>query len=149
MTNPKTEIPAMNRAIFLGDIENLAWDRTLDTLTIASIRKVSNAVEKQLRSFAPLEVIASSHYFAKQIWFAWGRDPRRLLGSGQDGADLQIIKLIKEEHIYKRFNTVIIGSGDGIFAHPASHLAKRGITVLAAYGSGGLSKKLHLIFCIY
>ena len=87
-----------SRSIFLGDIENLAWDTQASTLTLDSIRSISQAVNIELQSFTPLEVVASSHHFAKQIWFGWGRTTRRLLGSGPDGADKALLSLIKKEN---------------------------------------------------
>ena len=103
------------RSIFLGDIENLAWDKQANTRTLPSIRTNSAAVSIKLQEYSPLEVLASSHYFAKQIWFAWGRTTRRLLGSGPDGADKPLLDLVNNEKLHERFDTVIIGSGDGIF----------------------------------
>ena len=133
-----------NRSIFLGDIENLAWDTQAKTLTLNSIRSISQAVNIELQSFTPLEVLASSHHFAKQIWFGWGRTARRLLGSGPDGADKALLSLIQKENLHERFDTVIIGSGDGIFTNAATELIAKGVHVIAAYANGGISKKLQL-----
>ena len=132
------------RSIFLGDIENLAWDKQANTLTLPSIRTISDAVSIKLQEYSPLEVLASSHYFAKQIWFAWGRTTRRLLGSGPDGADKALLDLVNNEKLHERFDTVIIGSGDGIFTKVATELASRKVHVIAAYGNGRLSKELQL-----
>jgi len=133
-----------DRLLFLGDIENLAWDQSLNTVTVSSIQQISFAVHTKFTQYNAQEVIATSHHFAKKVWFAWGRTTRRLLGSGPDGADRKLIDLINNEDIAQRFTSVIIGSGDGIFAEPAAQLAAQGLHITAAYGSGGLSKRLAL-----
>ena len=144
MTTPNYQTLSNKRALFLGDIENLAWDPITNTITSDSVKRISNAVQTQIGQNNIQEVIATSHYFAKEIWFAWGRTTRRLLGSGPDGADKKLVDLIRTEDIATRFASVIIGSGDGIFTEPVSYLAAQGLHITVAHGTGGLSKQLAL-----
>ena len=47
--------------------------------------------------------------------------------SGDDGADLALLELLSTPSTLKRFNKVVIASGDGIFFQSSQMLAKRGI----------------------
>ena len=144
MTTHSHRLNSFDRTIFLGDIENLAYNQQLGGLLPEDVQWASAAVWSAIRHFSPQEVIASSHYFAKNIWFSWGRNPRRLVASGPNGADHKLLEVIYNEDLHTRYDTVIIGSGDAIFAHPAAHLIAQGLNVIAIHGTGGASKKLQL-----
>ena len=63
-------------------------------------------------------------------------------GRGKDGADKRLLELGEPEHISRRFQRVVIGSGDGIFATVAHEYARRGLKVELIAGKGGVSKSL-------
>ena len=132
------------RTVFLGDVENLAYNSIKASLTSEDVRRTSASVWSIIGEFNPQEIIASSHHFAQWIWFSWGRNPRRLIGSGRNGADHKLLEVIYSENLYTRYDTVIFGSGDGIFAQPAAELSKKGLKVIAIHGKGCLSNKLKL-----
>ena len=132
------------RTVFLGDIENLAYNSNKDSLLSEDVQRTSVAVWSIIGLYNPQEIIASSHHFAQWIWFSWGRNPRRLIGSGRNGADHELLEVIYSENLHTRYDTVIIGSGDGIFAQPAAQLSKEGLKVIAIHGKGRLSNKLKL-----
>ena len=134
----------IGRALFLGDIENLAWDRKKNTLLPHKIELISKAVNKIFNGYEVQEVIASSRFFAESVWFHWGRNVRRLFASGPDAADLELLRVMNSEDLSARFNTVFIGSGDGIFSESASDLVAKGVQVVVLTGTGTLSKKLKL-----
>ena len=134
----------IGRALFLGDIENLAWDRKKNTLLPHKIELISKAVNKIFSGYEVQEVIASSRFFAESVWFHWGRNVRRLFASGPDAADLELLRVMNSEDLASRFNTVFIGSGDGIFSESASDLVAKGVQVVVLTGTGTLSKKLKL-----
>ena len=138
--NPQTS----GRSLFLGDIENLGWDPQLKTLTPERVQTTCFGVRKALWPFQPQEVVASSHHFAEMVWFHWYRPARRLVGSGPDGADLKLLEVLTNENISERYQTVVIGSGDGIFAEPVAELASQGVHIIALHGTGGMSRKLKL-----
>ena len=134
----------IGRALFLGDIENLAWDREKNTLLPHKIELTSKAVNKIFNGYEVQEVIASSRFFAESVWFNWGRNARRLFASGPDAADIELLRVMNSEDLAARFNTVFIGSGDGIFSEAASDLVTKGVQVVVLTGTGTLSKKLEL-----
>jgi len=135
----------VGRALFLGDIENLAWDRKKNTLLPNKIELTSKAVNKIFNGYEVQEIIASSRFFAESVWFHWGRNARRLFASGPNAADLELLRVMNSEDLVTRFNTVFIGSGDGIFAKAASRLVSQGVQVITLTGTGTLAKELKLV----
>jgi len=135
----------VGRALFLGDIENLAWDRKKNTLLPNKIELTSKAVNKIFNGYEVQEIIASSRFFAESVWFHWGRNARRLFASGPNAADLELLRVMNSEDLATRFNTVFIGSGDGIFAKAASRLVSQGVQVITLTGTGTLAKELKLV----
>lgn len=63
-------------------------------------------------------------------------------GRGKDGADKRLLELGDPDHVSRRFQKVVIGSGDGIFADVAHEYKTRGMTVQLIIGKGGLSNVL-------
>jgi len=88
-----------------------------------------------------MQVVACSHHNAEVVMFNWPK-ARIILRSGKDGADLALIKVATDEDIAKRFNRVVIASGDGIFTTIAKKLSEQGVEVSIVCGRGVLSKSL-------
>jgi hypothetical protein len=68
---------------------------------------------------------------------------RVAVGRGKDGADRRLLELGDPEHVSRRFQRVVIGSGDGIFAGLALEYMTRGIQVELLVGKGALANNLH------
>jgi hypothetical protein len=61
-------------------------------------------------------IVASSSHFARRAWFVFPADGiQRRVRDGADGADLALLESIDLDHDSRRFGTLVIGSGDGIF----------------------------------
>jgi hypothetical protein len=128
------------RAMHLIDVENLLGTPTFD---------IDHAQELWAAyvSIAPIGtadhvVIATSHHAATSAWFGWPASARRLVRSGPDGADLALSRVVAVEHVERRFDRVVIGSGDGFFAEPAARLKAAGCGVSVVARRLGLSRKL-------
>lgn len=133
-----TSIPS--RTLVLVDIENLAG---CFRLTRADTRQIARLVCDATSACGTQTIVASSRYNAPNVVFDWPH-ARFVGGRGPNAADIALISVIEGEGIEKRFDHVIIGSGDGIFAHSAAWLAARGRRVTALVGVGGLSRQLRL-----
>ncbi len=125
--------------MFLGDIENLAGRP--HGPTCSDVEAIAVAVHKVFGHLDPQCVLACAHCNAPAVWYNWP-DARYLVRSGPDGADLRLIQVMEDERVAERFDNVIIGSADGIFADSAAQLASTGVHVIGALGRGRLSKKL-------
>jgi uncharacterized LabA/DUF88 family protein len=64
--------------------------------------------------------------------------------SGENGADLELLAILAQESVETRFDRVVIGSGDGIFALAAARLQAAGVNVTVVVRRGALSRSLRL-----
>lgn len=121
----------------LIDIENVVG---ASELTAANVTEVKTAMDL-LEGANVMKVVACSHHNAEAVMFNWPK-ARIILKSGKDGADLALIRVATDEDIAKRFDRVVIASGDGIFASVAKELSEQGVEVSIVCGRGALSKNL-------
>jgi hypothetical protein len=135
-------IPATGRILHLVDVENLVGGADFTRVEAAAVRQgyegtAPAGVGDQL-------IIATSHHAAVAAWFAWPAKARRLVRSGVDGADLALLAVLALERVETRFDHVVIGSGDGIFAFPAARLQAAGCQVTVVTRPEALSRQLRL-----
>jgi hypothetical protein len=133
---------AYRRVLHLIDVENIVGSASFS-------RELAGAARLAYDDAAPagavnIIVIATSHHAAPEAWFAWPETARRLVRSGRDGADLALIDVISMERIAQRFDQVVIGSGDRIFAFPAARIQAAGCPVTVVTRRESLSRELRL-----
>ncbi len=89
-----------------------------------------------------LVVVAVNPALAVGAYLAWpGRQV--LVGAGPDGADLALLRTIGDRQwVRRRFQRVVIGSGDGVFAAAALELRLLRLTVGVVSRRGSLSRRL-------
>jgi hypothetical protein len=129
------------RSLHLVDVENLLGGTSFtetDVVVAAAAYGTVAAV-----AAGDLVVVSSSHHTAFATWFGWG-DARRVVRSGQDGADLALIEIIETENVAMRFDRVVIASGDKIFAVSAAQLQAAGVEVTVVSRRQSLSRQLRL-----
>ena len=126
-----------NESDLLIDIENVVG---ASELTAANVIEVRTAIDL-MEGANVMQVIACSHHNAEVVMFNWPK-ARIILRSGKDGADLALIKVATDEDIARRFDRVVIASGDGIFTTVARELSEQGVEVSIVCGRGALSKNL-------
>ena len=139
---PMTRIDVVKkRSIHLIDLENLLESPIFSELealvAFEAFKAVADAAEGDHL------VVATSHHGAEAAWFGCP-GARRLVRSGRDGADLALVDVIELENLAGRYDRVVIGSGDGIFAFPAASLQQSGCEVTVVSRVGTLSTKLLL-----
>lgn len=132
-------MPTTARAIHFIDIENLAGS------PVVSPEQASDTLEayRVAAGCGPddLLVVASSHITARlAMWACPG--VRWLIRSGRDGADLALIGAMMMRHIPTRFENVVVGSGDGIFATICAQLQSAGCAVSIVARQESLSRAL-------
>jgi hypothetical protein len=134
-----TTIPA-GRTLHLVDIENLIGD------PFATGPRVAVAYETALTAGGyrdgDLVYVASNPWMWRELAFAPHTPCRMLIAHGEDGADLALLAQAAPEWVAKRFDRMVIGSGDGIFAARAEAVADLGVEVEVVCGVGHMSKKL-------
>jgi hypothetical protein len=139
---PAGSAPRSGRLLHILDLENLVGSADFSTRQASDVYRayVGTAPAGLVNQL----VIATSHHAAAAAWFGMPANARRLVRSGQDGADLALLKVLTTEPVASRYDQIVIGSGDGIFAEEAARLQVAGasITVVTRYDS--LSRRLRL-----
>jgi hypothetical protein len=134
---PRAKHLPAGRSLHLVDIENLAGGARAYRCSVA------DALE-HYRALAGFQegdhvVIAACGGLAFRTGCLWS-GARLLVAHGKDGADLALLnEIISPESIAARYDRVVVGSGDGIFAEPISTLRRLGISVGVVAPIGGLS----------
>ena len=87
-------------------------------------------------------VVGSSHLGLAAVGFAWPQT-RRVVRSGENGADLALLEVLDED-LPSRYDAVVLVSGDGIFTDAVAHLGGAGVRVQVVGHVDGLAKRLRL-----
>ena len=130
------------RVLHLLDAENLLGGPGFTLAEAIQARAAYEAVAPGGR--VNQVVLSTSHYAAPAAWFAWPRSVRRLVRSGPDGADEALLAVIATEGLELRFDRVVLGSGDGIFAFAVARLQASGCQVTVVTRPEALSRQLRL-----
>jgi hypothetical protein len=130
----------VGRVLHLIDLENLVGSAHFSLEEAARVYR--GYVQVAPSGAVDQVVLATSHHAAAAAWFGWPATVRRLVRSGQNGADLALLHVLACESVATRFDRVVIGSGDGIFAYEAARLQAAGIAVTVVTGRGALSRQL-------
>jgi len=139
---PVRVIESPQRVLHLIDVENLLGGPSFTVEDAASVHSAYMAT-------APIGhenhvIVATSHRAASSTWFAWPQSARRLVRSGPNGADYALLEVMATECVHCRFDHVVIGSGDGIFAFRARRLQRDGCRVSVVTVRRSLSRYLRI-----
>ncbi|MDZ5622033.1 NYN domain-containing protein [Nocardioides sp. HM23] len=129
-----------SRRLVLIDIENVAGGLVCSEETAEHARgSIAQAVGTH-----PMDqvVVATCHKGYQHVAWCWPK-ARRLVRSGPDGADLELLDVL-QENVPDHFRHVVLVSGDGIFTDAVTELGSRGVRVTVAARRGRLSKRLRL-----
>ena len=129
------------RTLHLVDVENLVGAAAPSLGQVHEVRAAY--AERFACGAADQVVIASSHRTLLNAALGWPH-ARYRVRSGPDGADLELLDVLRHENIAARFAHVVIGSGDGVFAGAAASLAAAGVRVTVVSRRRSLSPRLEL-----
>ena len=120
-------INTANRELHLIDIENELGTGQVKAADIARFRtfylKANN-----VPADAHIVVASSSSQNLLESAFGWP-SARTVWLPGHDGADRALLEIAYEENVEKRYDKVVIASGDHIFAEAAETLQNLGVKV--------------------
>jgi len=129
------------RRLHLIDAENLGREPRPSAADAASLcRAYADLIGCDAPDHA---IVACNHGAALAIGTAWP-GARLLVRSGTDGADRRLLDVIAFEEVPSRYDSVVLGSGDGIFVDAVLALRLAGIEVTVVAVPGTLSKRLAL-----
>ena len=136
-----TSIHTPHHRLVLADVENLLGAAIPSRQEVVQIRQQLFTLLGDTSD--TLFEVACSHLAAPAVRFGFP-EGRHQWRSGTDGADLALIGVIADEHVAERFRTVVVASGDGIFAAPVSDLTARGVECTVISRRQSLSNRLRL-----
>lgn len=120
-------INTTNRELHLIDIENELGTGEVRAADIARFRTFYLGAN-QVPANAHIVVATSSSQSLLEAAVGWP-GARTVWLPGQDGADRALLEVAYEENVEKRYNKVVIASGDHIFAEAAESLQNLGVKV--------------------
>lgn len=129
------------RSLHLIDLENLCANGFPTEELIAKVWHtyrygVPNSPEDHY-------IVGSSHLFASRAWFVLPTQGiQRCVRSGKDGGELAILARFDLDHTVARFDRLVIGSGDGMFAASAKMARNCGLHVHQVSGLAACSRAL-------
>lgn len=129
----------VGRSIHLLDVENLNRGPSGDYRSVATMWKDTVRPEPGDLIVCATDV---SGIFAVRDAFP---SVRQLIGRGTDGADRAIGAALTESWIVGRFDTVIVGSGDGYFVPHLHRLRHLGLHTVVVGRSGGTATELRSV----
>ncbi|MBX7106673.1 MAG: NYN domain-containing protein [Gemmataceae bacterium] len=130
---------ARGRRLVLVDIENIAGG-ACTTDAIARQARDAVAATGQI-GITDHVVIGTSHIGLIPVGTNWDR-ARYVVRSGRDGADLALLEVIAE-NVVTRFESVVLASGDRIFAPAVADLAAAGVATTVIGRRGHIARALH------
>lgn len=136
----RPERPTMGRRLVLVDVENVVGGLVVSE-EIARYARAS--IDGAVGCVAGDHVVvATCHKGYPHVAWCWP-SARRLVRSGPDGADLELLGVLRE-NISQRFSHVVVVSGDGIFTEAVAELGRAGVRVTVVARRGHLSNRLRL-----
>lgn len=144
LLSPKAQRRYPGRTLHLIDVENLAGAGCLDTAGVSEICAWYQhwvgvgAVDQVVVACNPMALLDAA--------LGWPGAQYRVR-SGPDGADLELLDVLRHENVLERFSRFVIASGDGVFADAAAHLAAAGHWVTIVSCRESLAARLRLAAC--
>lgn len=128
------------RTAYLLDLDNLAGS---GQPSADEIHCVLDHFERECRPCKNDQVYCAGTAISAYHCADYRPNYRVAVGRGKDGADQRLLELGDPEHVSQRFQRVVIGSGDGIFAGIVREFSIRGVRVELLVGKGTLASSLH------
>ena len=128
------------RTAYLLDIDNLAGS---GQASLEQVRDVMQAFEITCRPGTQDQVFCAATAMAAYYVGTIRPGYRVLVGHGKDGADRRLLTVADADFFIRRFQRVVVGSGDGIFAALVDDLRSRGMKVGVVKGRGAISTNLY------
>lgn len=136
----KTNANDETRTLILVDVENLSGGTDFTASEVTDLR---HRVEAAAGCTATTQAVIATSCGAALVEAGLGWAGARCIWMrGHDGADLALADVALNEDIIGRYDRVVIGSGDGLFAVVSRYLVHMGIHVTVVAAAGSLSRQL-------
>ena len=140
-TRPLSRRNNVRRGLHLIDIENLCGS------SLPTKDDVENA-RKRYFSVAPFHpgdhvIVASARINLLNSGLGWPK-ARLLARDGRNGADICLSDVVRHEDVERRFDTVVLASGDGGLAFDIARLGSAGLHTVVVAQQSRLSRQLRI-----
>lgn len=126
------------RTLHLVDLENLMGEHRYEGDAVAAL---SRYLELARWSEGDQVIVAAHPEIARQVGFAKPVHCNLHATVGDDAADVMLLAQAPTELVVRRYNRLVIGSGDGIFVARARAVREHGVPVLVVSRSDGVAAR--------
>jgi hypothetical protein len=137
--NTRTAPNPVVRTLVVDDIENLCGG---PDVTIEAIRDVVAIVHDAFNLRPHDHVIIGTNPALGLTAAAAIPGARLVVGRGPDGADRALLAAVDPAHVARRYQRLVIGSGDHAFVPLAREARRRGVAVTVVARQGAISWRL-------
>lgn len=137
---PSTVRPANIRRLYLVDIENAVGGPRPTAHEVAAVRTELAAAYPT--HAGDLVIVGVAHNGLLEVGCTW-TGVRHVTRSGEDGADLALLEEL-DDSVLRRFDEVVIVSGDHLFSERIAELAALGLPTTVIAREESLSTRLRL-----
>jgi hypothetical protein len=131
----------VTRTLYLLDIENMCGTGRLTPGLVAA--RVSQLEEAVAPGPADQMIVGYNPLNRTAVAFGIQRSHGHVERSGPDGADLALEEVMSTPHA-RRFDHIVLASGDHLFAPIVARLASQGIGTTVIAGPDSLARELRL-----
>jgi len=132
------------RVVVIVDLENACGGSAFVPIHQRQVYEIV----RRLHMGSPPLIVYSTGPLALQkspnLLWEWGA-ARFVHGFGLDGADLALVRVMREEPIASRSNRVYLVSGDHAFTEPVEELSRQGIPTTVVANPQRLSRRLSVV----
>lgn len=128
------------RSLHLIDIENLLGDPWITGPAVGDTYEAALAAGEHRPG--DLVYVAANRWMLAELGFVAHTPCHLFVAHGEDGADIALLAHAPPEWVAKRFDRLVIASGDHIFATRANAVREMGVLVDVVRGIGGVSRDL-------
>jgi hypothetical protein len=135
------------RSLHLVDLENLVGDpRAEGALALDTFRAFLEISRWEAGDHL---IVASNPWLMAKVAFDLPRASSLHAVHGRDGADIMLLSLAPPELVIKRYDRLVVGSGDGIFGARAATVHEQGIRVDVVARADACSQRLRRFDCAF
>jgi hypothetical protein len=136
-----------SRTLHLVDLENLLGDPRANASD--ALAKLDAYLEVAHWHADDHVILATNPWLMGKIAFDLPVPVSAHAVHGHDGADMMLLSLAPPELVVKRYQRLVVGSGDGIFAGRASRVREQGVVVDVVARPDGCSSRLRGFHCSF
>jgi hypothetical protein len=137
-----TDVPA-GRALHLVDLENVIGDPWATGPGVAEVYETVLTTGRHL--LGDLVVVAANRWLLAELGFVAHTSCQKVVAHGPDGADLALLAWADAPWIVRRFDRLVVASGDGIFAAVVRGARDGGLEVDVVFGGGAVSNRIRAL----